>query len=212
MNKPIFIIGAGGHAKVLLESLRQNPDVEIRGFLEIDNQLIGKSILTMPIYEQAAIFKKYTPKDIILVNGIGSISIPTLRGAQFKKLKKSGYQFFSVFHPTAYYSTDVVFGEGSQILARSTILTGSKIGVDTIVNTAASIDHDCNIGNHVHIAPGVVLSGSVTIDDFCHIGTGAKIIQGIHIGKNSLVGAGAVVISDLPPNSCVAGVPARIMQ
>lgn len=192
-----------------MECLSQNSEVEVAGFLEVDEKLIGLSLKGFPIYEQESILKKYTPNDIFLANGLGSTGIPHLRAKQFEKLKKSGFDFYSVIHPIAYFSTDTAIGEGVQLLARSTILTGTKIGHNVIVNTSASIDHDCTIGNHVHIAPGVVLSGSVKIDDFCHIGVGAKIIQGIHIGENSLIGAGAVVISDLPSNSRVAGVPAK---
>ena len=211
MNKPIFIIGAGGHAKVLLECLRKNTEINVIGFLEINKEIIGKSFLGLPVYEQEEFLKKNSPKNILLVNGIGSINIPHLRATQFNQFKQLRYNFYSLIHPTAYYSDDVVFSEGSQILARSTILTGAKIGCNTIINTSSSIDHDCFIGNHVHIAPGAVLSGGVEIGDFCHIGVGAKILQGIHIGKNSLVAAGAVVISNLPENSRVAGIPAKTM-
>jgi len=165
----------------------------------------------MPVYDQDAILKKYSPKDIFLVNGLGSIAIPILRKKQFEQLKQAGYFFYSVVHPFAYHSKDVVIDEGAQILARSTVLTGTKIGCNTIINTSASVDHDCEIGNHVHIAPGVVLSGHVKIGDTCHIGVGANIIQGIQIGSNSLIAAGAVVISNLPKNSRVAGVPAKVI-
>ncbi len=211
MNKPIYILGAGGHAKVLLECLQKNRDIEIVGFLEIDENLIGASLLGIPIYDQNKILGNSDSKKILLANGIGSVNIPDLRRRQFEALKNQGYNFCSVVHPTCYYSQDVIMGEGVQLLARSTVLTGTKIGCNTIVNTAASVDHDCDIGSHVHVAPGVVLSGGVKIDDFCHIGTGAKIIQGIHIGENSLIAAGTVVISNLPSNSRVAGVPAKVI-
>ena len=212
MSKPIFIIGAGGHARVLLECLQQNVDIKICGFLEVNKKLIGSSFFGVPIFDQEIILKKYSPKDIFLVNGIGSVDISHFRAKQFNQLKQRGFNFYSPIHLTAYCSKDIVVGEGAQLLARSTILTGSKIGCNTIVNTSASIDHDCNIGDHVHIAPGAILSGGVKIEDDCHIGVGAKIIQGIHIGKNSLVAAGAVVISNLPENSRVAGVPARAIK
>lgn len=212
MNKPIFIIGAGGHAKVLLECLRKNNNIEIAGFLEVDEKLIESSILGIPVYAQNEALKNVDPKKIILANGIGSVDTTDLRRRQFEALKKQGYDFYSVVHPTCYYSQDVIMEEGVQLLARSTVLIGTKIGCNTIVNTAASVDHDCDIGNHVHIAPGVVLSGGVTIGDNCHIGTGAKIIQGIRIGANSVVAAGAVVIRDVSENARVAGVPARLMM
>ena len=77
----------------------------------------------------------------------------------------------------------------------------SDIGANSIVNTRAAVDHDCKIGETVHIAPGVTLSGNVRVGDRTHIGTGAVVIQGIFIGEDSLVAAGAVVCRDLPAKS-----------
>lgn len=211
MNKPIFILGAGGHAKVLLEALQKNAEIKIAGLLEIDKKLIGKLIFDIPIYDQNKKLEEFYPESIILVNGIGSTALPDMRRKKFEIFKKQGYDFATVLHPTCYHSQDVVIGEGVQLLARSTVLTGTKIGCNTIVNTSASIDHDCDIGNHVHIAPGVLLSGGVKIGDGCHIGTGAKVIQGIKIGASSVVAAGAVVVKDVSENVRVAGVPARLM-
>ena len=209
MKKLIYIVGAGGHAKVLLESLQQNSKLEVAGLLEINTDLIGGFILNTPIYFQDTMLEKYSPQDVLLVHGIGSINIPNLRAMQFNQFKALGYCFNQVIHQTAYYSSDVKLNEGVQLLARSTILTGTKIGCNTIVNTSASIDHDCIIGEHVHIAPGAVLSGAVHIENGCHVGTGAVIIEGVHIGENSLIAAGAVVTKSFPKNSRIAGVPAK---
>ena len=86
-------------------------------------------------------------------------------------------------------------------MAGCVIQTGTNIGANSIVNTRASIDHDCTIGETVHIAPGVTLSGNVRVGDRTHIGTGAVVIQGIAIDADSLVAAGAVVYRDLPAKS-----------
>lgn len=202
-------MGAGGHAKVLLESLLQDTQCPIAGFLEIEKNLIGKIIGGFQIFNQQEILEKFISSEINLVNGIGSIDKPLLRGSVFEQLKTAGFCFQTILHSHAYCSKDVVLREGVQLMARSTVLTGVKIGANSIVNTSASIDHDCRIGQHVHIAPGVILCGEVTIGDYCHIGVGAKIVQGITIGAGSVVGAGAVVISNLPAGSRVAGVPAK---
>ena len=94
-------------------------------------------------------------------------------------------------------------------MAGSVIQPGSVIGRNVIINTRTSIDHDCEISDHVHVAPGVTLSGKVKIAAGAHIGTGATVIQGINIGANSMIGAGAVVVSDVAGDSKVIGVPAR---
>lgn len=206
-----YILGAGGHAKVLLESLQQDPTITVVGFFEVSDQLVGSKLLDLPIYHENKI-SELDSKKIFLVNGIGSIGLPLIRAKQFDRYKKSGFRFYIVQHPTSYVAREVIIGEGVQLMARSTVMIGSKIGDNTIINTAASVDHDCDIGKHVHIAPGVVLSGNVTVGDYTHIGTGANIIQGVNIGKNVLIAAGAVVVTDIPDNIRVAGVPAQKMK
>src|SRR3990167_1252433 len=209
MNRPIYIIGAGGHTSVLLEALLQEQSIRISGVLEINATLIGSTILNVPVFSQEEILKKYSANDIFLVNGIGSIDAPTLRAKQYEALKLRGYSFKEVVHPIAYYSKNVILGEGVQLLARSVVLTGTRIGCNTIVNTAASVDHDCRIRHHAHISPGAILSGGVEIGDCCHIGTGAIFIQGVKIGANSVIAAGTVVIKNVLAGSRVAGVPAK---
>lgn len=206
-----YILGAGGHAKVLLESLQQDPVITVVGFFEANDQLVGGQLLGLPIYHQNKISELHSKKTF-LVNGIGSIGLSLIRAKQFDHYKKFGFRFYTVQHPTSYTAREVIIGEGVQLMARSTVMIGSKIGDNTIVNTAVSVDHDCDIGKHVHIAPGVVLSGNVTVGDYTHIGTGANIIQGVNIGKHVLIAAGAVVVTDIPDNSRVAGVPARKMK
>ena len=89
---------------------------------------------------------------------------------------------------------------------------GVKIGAISIVNTKASIDHDCQIGDEVHIAPGCTLSGSVNVGNGCLIGTGVTVIEKIRIGKNCTIGAGAVVLADCEDNGTYVGVPAKKMK
>ena len=183
------------------------------GILDINQQLHGKTILGFSVINgEDDILKKYSPLEIKLVNGIGSVRLPTLRENVFNKFKKAGFSFLNVIHPTSYLGQDVLLNEGIQAFAGSIIQPGCRIGDNVIINTSASIDHDCSIGNHVHLAPGVVCCGNVTIDEGTHVGSGAIILQGTHIGNHCLIGAGAVVTHDIAAASQVAGIPARIME
>jgi acetyltransferase-like isoleucine patch superfamily enzyme len=74
------------------------------------------------------------------------------------------------------------------------------------------VDHDCQLGDHVHIAPGAVLSGGVRIGAYSHVGTGASVRQDLCIGSEAIVGVGAAVIADVKDRSIVVGVPARILD
>ena len=89
---------------------------------------------------------------------------------------------------------------------------GSSIGKHTIINTNATVDHDCHLGDFVHIAPGATLCGGVKVGNGTLIGANATVLPNCKIGKNVSVGAGAVVTTDLPDNVVVAGVPAKIIK
>lgn len=207
LEKPVIIIGNGGHAKVLVDCLRLK-NVNIIGMLD-KCPSSGIEVTDIPILgDDCAIFD-YPSDAVELVSGIGSIGNTGLRTDIFNRFKNLGYSFRSVIHPNAIVSENCYLGEGIQIMAGAVINTGTQIAADTIVNTGAVIDHDCKIGSHVHIAPGVTISGGVRIGDGSHIGTGATIIQGVTIGERALIAAGAVVISDIASGSKVVGVPAK---
>ena len=209
LNKPVILIGAGGHARVLVDCLRLN-NVNIIGALDnCPPKEDGADKLPI-IGDDCAIFD-YSYDAVELVNGIGSVGDTSLRTNIFKKFKKLGYCFRSVIHPNALVAEDCVLEEGVQVMAGAVINPGTHIAADTIVNTGAVIDHECKIGSHVHIAPGVTISGGVQVGSSSHIGTGATIIQGVNIGERALIGAGAVVIADVAAGNKVVGVPAKAL-
>lgn len=206
MKQPIFVLGGGGHAKVLIDILKLT-GCTLLGFTDLrpDNG----SILGVPRIGDDQVILRYTPEEIQLVNAIGSIGSTNLRRKLYDEFTNRGYSFMTVIHPAAIISTNADLQKGAQVMAGAIIQPGCVIGSNTIVNTRASIDHDCRIGNHVHIAPGAVLSGGVHVDEGVHVGVGAVIIQGMHIGKHSVVGAGAVVNRDVADGVIVVGVPAK---
>lgn len=205
---PIIILGAGGHAKVLIDALRLQ-SVEILGIVDVDPKKKGLELMGVPIIGSDEEVMKYSPQKVRLVNGMGSVRVSSLRRQLFENFKSKGYQFENVIHPSAIIANEVILSEGVQIMAGVIIQAGCQIGVNTIINTGSLVDHDCLIGSHTHIAPGVVLSGGVVVDENVHIGTGAVIIQGVQVGANSLVAAGAVVIRNISNDATVAGIPAR---
>jgi len=117
----------------------------------------------------------------------------------------------SLIHPTAWIAPNAKIGKGAQIHAGTIIEAETVLGDQCIINTKASVDHECVLGNGVELAPGATLCGNVTVDDNAWVCAGATVLPRIHIGKNSVVGAGAVVIRDVPDNVTVIGVPAKLM-
>jgi len=205
---PVIVLGAGGHAKVLIDMLRLRGH-EILGIADADTGKHGATYAGCRVIGGDDAVLQHDPGRIRLVNGVGSTGQPQARRRLFEEFTRSGYVFESVTHPSAVIAGDAVLEEGAQVMAGAVIQPGSRIGMNAIVNTAASVDHDCTVGAHVHLAPGAVLSGNVRVGDGTHIGTGACVIQGIAIGEGCVIGAGAVVLEDISAGMRAAGVPAR---
>jgi UDP-perosamine 4-acetyltransferase len=208
ISNPIIIIGAGGHAKVLIDAL-QRQSANIIGVTDSNPEKKGENILGVPVIGNDEIIMTYENDFVKLVNAIGRVSRENKREQIFKSFKCKRYKFAHVIHNTAVLSSDVKYSEGVQIMAGSVIQPGCKIGTNSIINTGAIIDHDTFVGAHVHIAPGVTISGGVQISDGSLVGVGATIIQGIKIGANCIVAAGSVVIRDVPDGAIVMGIPAK---
>lgn len=212
MKTNIIIIGAGGHSKVLIDCLQKQENVHVIGILDINPAWHNKETLGVKVLGGEEKLVEFPPGAVQLVNAIGSIDISLKRKMIYQKFKKSGYQFYSIIHPSACLGAGLQLGEGVQIMAGSVIQPDCIIGNNVIINTGATIDHDCHIEEHVHISPGAVIAGNVHIGKGCHIGLGSIVIQGITIESYSLVGAGGVVLSDVGKDERVAGVPARSIK
>ena len=144
-NRPVIIIGGGGHARVLISSLKALRR-EIIGLLHPDTSLIGQCIAGICVLGNDDKVSDYAPDEVELINGLGSVSLPEKRKDIYMKFKKTGYSFASVIHPSAIVVDDVKIGEGVQIMAGAILQSGCLIGDNAIINTGAIVDHDCKIG------------------------------------------------------------------
>lgn len=127
-------------------------------------------------------------------------------------LKREGLQPITIIHPTAWVDKNVEIGEGSQILAGSIVLAETVIGKQCIINTKASVDHENRINDGAEIAPGATLCGLVKVGMNAWICAGSTILPRIEIGDDAIVAAGAVVTENVPDNTKVAGIPAKILK
>ncbi len=194
--KSVIVIGGGGHARVLVDTLLKNK-IKIVGFVDpVQTQMSvgGRSVPYLGADE--VLQNEKWKKEVGLVNGIGSIRDTSKRREIYERFKKMGYSFTNVIHPSAVLAQGTELGEGVQIMAGVVIQTGTVIGKNTIINTCASVDHDCKIGDHVHLAPRVTLSGGVCVEPNTHVGTGAESIQGQII--KGFVSAGSTVGKGMP--------------
>ena len=200
----VFILGANGHGKVVLSVLRSK-GIDALGFYDDAPELCGASIAGLSVLGSLHDFGQLAGAQAII--GIGDCRVRRMVAFKF-----SGMLWAVATHIHSWIDPQCIVGPGSVVCAGGLVQVGAQIGAHCIVNTGASVDHDCRIGNFVHICPGVHLGGAVTVGDGSWIGIGSQVIQGINIGKNVMVGAGSTVIRDIPDHAVVVGTPARIVR
>jgi sugar O-acyltransferase (sialic acid O-acetyltransferase NeuD family) len=210
-SKPVIILGAGGHASVLIDALQQSGR-DIMGITDPDETLWNKDYMGVEVVGADDKILDIHPDRVELVNGLGSVKSTKARQKLFETWHNNGYSFASVIHPKAVLSSRVTMAEGVQILAGAIVNPNVLIGANSIVNTGAILEHDCVIGNHVHVAPGVRMAGGVRVGDGAHIGIGCTILQKVQLGDGCVVGAGAVVLHSIATGETVVGVPARPLK
>lgn len=199
MSKPVLVLGAGGHAAVVIDILRQL-NCTVLGLVAKEQPKANPVFEGLTLYSSDDDVLSFDKDSILLVNAIGSLPGQEIRFKVHHKFKQLGYHFMTVVSPQAIVSDYATLSEGVQVMPGTIVNVNAFIGEGTILNTGSIIEHDCVIGKHNHIAPGAVLSGSVVTGDYVHIATGAKVIQGIQIGERALVGAGATVTKNLESN------------
>lgn len=198
-TKTIQILGAGGHAKVVVDAWTANG-----GHVQIvaDDDPLRLHFLGMRVARQDAL---HPMLPVVVTIGDNRTRL-SLAG------RLANASFATVVHPSAFVSITSTIGQGSVVLAGAIINPHVVIGTHSIINTGAVIEHDCILEDGVHVAPGAVLCGGVSVGLGTLIGAGAVIIPGKKIGTHCIIGAGAVVLHDLPDNAVAVGNPAKIIR
>jgi sugar O-acyltransferase (sialic acid O-acetyltransferase NeuD family) len=206
---PVGILGAGGHAKVVIDIVERMNAHRIAGVFDDDPSKWGTHVLGHRVLGGIDDFLlNWRSRCAGAVLGIGNNRV---RRILHRKLREAGFVPTTAVHPTAAVARDVEVGDGTVVMALAAVNPGCRIGPGTVINTSASVDHDCILGECVFIAPGARLGGNIRVGDLSLIGTGASIIPGRTVGRNAIVGAGAVVITDIPDDVTVVGVPAHVV-
>lgn len=208
----IIFWGAAGQAKVLRECLRNTP-LNLAAIFD-NNPETKPPFPDVPLYYgrggfESWIANRQSPPGYLVAIG-GDRGKDRLELHTY--LDSFGLTPVTAIHPSAFVAASAQIAPGSQILALSAVCVEVTMGISCIINTGATVDHECRLGDGVHIAPGAHLAGCVEIGDMAMIGTGAVVLPHIKIGYGAVVGAGAVVIDDVPPMSVVVGNPARIIK
>jgi len=197
----VVVIGAGGHAKVVIASLL-DVGLPIRTILDEDPDKVGTRILGVRVSGGYSHLSSDPQAPTV-------IAIGDNRARNDLARRFAGRDWLTVIHPAAYVHPSASVGPGTVAFAGSVVQPGARIGSHCIINTGATVDHDCRIGDFSHIAPGSHLAGGVRVGRGAFLGVGSAAIPNVEIGDWSVVGAGGVVVGDLPPGVTSVGAPAK---
>lgn len=204
-SRGVVILGAAGHAKVVIEAFHAAGDAVA---LCIGTSLDPDLLLEVPVIRDEAELPRLRAQGFR--RAFVAIGANKLREKLGRKLDELGFELVSIVHPRAWFSPSARLGRGVVIMAGAVVNACASIGDLSIINTGATVDHDCVIGRAAHVAPQCGLAGCVTVGDGAMLGVGTKVIPGIRIGSDATIGAGSVVVRDVNDRALVMGVPARI--
>ena len=197
----MYLFGASGHGKVIKDILNAN-GIKVEAFVD-DNHNVNECGGRPVLHDAMGL----SPMIVSIgVNRIRKMIVERLRA------NNSAIEFATAIHPSAVISPSAKIGEGTVVMAGAVINADAVIGNHCIVNTGATVDHDCMVEDYYHVAPGVHISGGTHVGEGTWVGVGSSVIQCLNIGKNCMIGAGSVVVKDIPDNVTAFGCPARVKE
>lgn len=197
-----YVFGSSGHAKVIIDIFLANNESNIT--ILDDNSKINDTLLDFPIinFEQV----DYLESNSKMIIAIGD------NYTRQKISKRWRGKYNTLIHPSAIVSNYSKIGDGTVVMPGAIVNSSSTIGNHAIINSGAIVEHDCILSDFVHICPNAALAGNVRVDVGSHVGIGACVKQGIKIGKWVTVGAGSVIVKDVPDYAVVVGNPGKIIK
>lgn len=206
----LIIFGASGFGREvawLVERINNNnPTWNILGFIDDDEAIQNSEINGYKVLGKICDINKYS--DAYFICAVGSSRTRQNIIANIKKLNPATH-FATLIDPSVEISDSVTIGEGTIICAHTIVTVNISIGKHVIINLDCTVGHDSVLNDFVTLYPSVNVSGITNIGDCAELGTGTQIIQGMTIGSHSIVGAGAVVVKNIPDNCTAIGCPAK---
>lgn len=197
----LYLIGAGGHGKVVLE-IAEALGIKPRGLIDAKPAL--QSLFEYPVYPLVSKVPDWPHASFVISIG---------HNATRKRLaEEHKVTYTTLVHPACQLTSRLQMGAGTVAMAGVCVNSSTAIGRHVILNTLCAVDHDCEIGDYAHISPRAALGGHVHVGEGTHVGIGASVLPGIRIGKWCTIGAGAVIIRDVPDGATVVGVPGKVVS
>ena len=213
MSKKIVLLGAGGHAREVLDIVEAcgnaGEDIGVLGYIvEPQYGSPGMIVNDKPVLGDFDWFAENTEN----VYAICAVGDPVLRRHLVKKAQNWGARFHSIIHPNAILAQRVTIGQGVVIAAGCVLTNQIRLGDHVHLNPGCTIGHDTVLDDYVTLTQGVNIAGKVKISAGCFIGIGANIIDRINVGEWSIIGAGSTIVRDVVANTTVVGVPGRVIK
>lgn len=211
--KNLYIIGAGGFGREvawLVERINYlEPIWKLQGFLDDDIKKHGLLEGSYPIVGGCD-FLRNLDEEAWVICAVGAAAV---RKHIIEKIQQyKNVRYATLIDPSVLNSSSVRIGEGSIICAGTILMVDVTIGKHVIINLDCTVGHDSQIEDFVTIYPSVNVSGCVIVGEKAELGTGVQIIQGKRVGRNAILGAGAVVVRDVPAGCTAVGMPAKAVK
>lgn len=199
-----MIIGAGGHARVLIELFRAMGDFDLVGVVA---HTAPKDPLGLPLLGDESRLKRLRAEGVD--HAFVAVGDNDARARLGDWLERLGYALPEAIHPSAFVAPSARVAPGAVVMARAILGTDAVLAPLAILNTGAIADHDVVLGAASHAGPGSVMAGHASLGARALLGAGAAVRPGIAIGEGAVVGAGSAVVENVPDAATVGGVPAR---
>lgn len=210
MKEEIILIGGGGHCKACIDVIETEEKFKIAGIVDIKKKLhhkvLGYEIIACD-EDLPRLVKEY--KNYLIT--MGQIKSKEKRKAKFECLKRLGAYLPTIISPSAHISKHALIEEGTIVLHMASINTNARIGKNCIINTGAVIEHDVTIGNHCHISTASIINGGCHVEEGVFVGSNSVVANKLNIAKNTIIGAGSLVIKSIKESGTYAGHPAKTL-
>lgn len=198
----IVLLGFGGHAKSIIDTIETLKKYEIVGISDVVEKQGERYRKYSVAYQDEQLEYLFDAGIKNLFISVGYMGNSHIRNELFLLAKKIGYSFPPIIDPTAIVAKDVIIEEGVFIGKSAIVNADAKIHKMAIINTGSIIEHESEIGDFTHIAVGTVICGQANIGNNSFVGSNATIIQNIQVGNDVIIGAGCVVRKNLE-NGCL---------
>ena len=216
---PLIVLGGGEHARVVIEAARTQPERWVVQGYAAPTSAAGTDVSDVPwLGDDTAVAARLADlapdEQPWLVLGFGGGESRDALSARVTATELFGgaARWAVVVHSTAWLSPSATLEPGAVILAKAVVNAGARVGRHAIVNSGAVVEHDVEIGEGSHVAPGAVIGGGAKVGAWTFIGLGANLRDHIEVGAGAVVGMGAVVVGSISPGEVVVGVPARRIE